>query len=257
MLQYIKSFFLVLLFLVLFLYYNTLSSTVYCDSNELVLWGDYLISNVGKPRFSKLVSSMVQLPPYIFGLIVGLILSDGYLGFSSSHHLNTRLVFGQSVKHSQYFWFVFNQLAHYCSKGPYVHKSIRKGSQLFGLYFHTRALPCFTELHSLFSVAGVKTIPENIYELLTPVALAHWIQGDGTWDHSGVVLCTDSFTIPDVVRLMNVLIIRYNLDCTLRSHVGSPRIYIRSGSMPTLRLIVIPHMNESMLGKLGIKATIN
>lgn len=50
---------------------------------------------------------------------------------------------------------------------------------------------------------------------------------------------------------MNVLIIRYRLDCTLRFHRPTQlRIYIREGSMPLLRTIVIPYMHTSMLYKL-------
>jgi hypothetical protein len=37
-----------------------------------------------------------------------------------------------------------------------------------------------TELHSLFYPNGIKIIPKDIYNMLTPVALAHLIMGDGT-----------------------------------------------------------------------------
>jgi len=116
----------------------------------------------------------------------------------------------------------------------------------------TRSLPCFSELQSLFYLNKVKVIPNNIYELLTPVALAHWIMGDGSRDKSfGLVLCTDSFSIEDVVRLMNVLIVRYGIDCTIRYNGNYNRIYIRNKSMPLLRTIVSPYMHSSMLYKIG------
>jgi hypothetical protein len=54
-----------------------------------------------------------------------------------------------------------------------------------------------------------------------------------------LILCTDSFTIPDVVRLMNVLILRYGLDCTLRIHSDKyPRIHICTKSMPLLNYFI-------------------
>jgi len=59
-------------------------------------------------------------------------------------------------------------------------------------------------------------VPQNIYELLTPIALAHLIMGDGSVERHGLIICTDSYSIEDVIRLMNVLIIRYRLECTLR-----------------------------------------
>lgn len=76
--------------------------------------------------------------------------------------------------------------------------------------------------------------------------------GDGVARPHGLIICTDSYCIEDVVRLMNVLIIKYKLECTLRHHtLTQPRINIRQRSMPLLRTIVRPHMHSSMLYKLG------
>ena len=112
-------------------------------------------------------------------------------------------------------WFVFNILSHYCSSYPVLTKGVRSGNPFFGLQFLTRSLPCFTELYSIFYVNKVKVIPEDIYNLLTPVALAHTIMGDGKESRHGLVLCTDSYKLIEVIRLMNVLIIRYRLECTM------------------------------------------
>jgi hypothetical protein len=77
--------------------------------------------------------------------------------------------------------------------------------------------------------------------------------GDGVAIASGLQLCTDSYTLPDVIRLMNVLIIRYRLECTLQySTKRQPRIYIKQVSMPLLRTIVAPSFHPSMLYKLGL-----
>ena len=77
-------------------------------------------------------------------------------------------------------------------------------------------MSCLTELHYLFYPNGVKIIPKNIFELLTPIALAHMIMGDGSVKSHGLDLCTDNYSIQDVIRLMNVLIIKYRLECNLR-----------------------------------------
>jgi len=104
-------------------------------------------------------------------------------------------------------------LAPLCSNYPYFVSGKRKGTNTFGLAFDTRVLPCITELHKFFYPNNVKVIPKNIYDLLTPIALAHLIAGDGSHVNGGVVICTDSFSIQDVVLLVNVLIIRYDLNC--------------------------------------------
>lgn len=121
------------------------------------------------------------------------------------------------------------------------------------LYFRTRGLPCLNQLRSLFYKDKVKIVPEDIYNLLTPVALAHLIMGDGSAKKHGLILCTDSYTLIDIVRLINVLIVKFNLDCKLRYHSPTqPRIYISHYSMPTLRKLVKPYMAESMLYKIGL-----
>ena len=121
-----------------------------------------------------------------------------------------------------------------------------------GLQFFTLALNCFNELHYLFYLAGKKVIPHNIYEILTPVTLAHILMGDGVTRNHGIIICTDSYSTSDVVRLMGVLIIRYKLDCILPFHMPAnhPRIYIRERSMPLLRTIVRPHMHSSITYKI-------
>ena len=61
---------------------------------------------------------------------------------------------------------------------------------------------------------------------------------------NGLIICTDSYTAQDVVRLINVLIIRYKLECTLRfRNLTKLIVYIRERSMPLLLTIVRPHMN--------------
>lgn len=222
-----------------------------------MVWGTNLESTVGSGRFTKLVSNVIKIAPYQYSVIVGLLLSDGWLIFASKTNKSARLGFAQSGDHSKYLWFVFFSLAHYCSSNPTIRNRTRFDKQNIELEFFTRSLSCFSKLHSLFYVNKVKIIPENIYELLTPVALAHLIMGDGSVQRHGLILCTNSFSVQDVVRLMNVLMIRYRLECTI--HIKRRQnqkieymIYIRQGSMPLLRSIVTSYLHPSMLYKLGL-----
>lgn len=167
---------------------------------------------------------MVQIPKAHIEIIVGLLLSDAWLILPCSHSKNARLGLKQSLGHFQYFWHVFLLLSHYCSSFPLYTTGIRAGVRFHGIQFHTRALPCFTELHSLFYVLGTKGLPpvEFLYEILTPVALAHWIMGDGCARTHGLILCTESFSLPEVVLLINILKVRYDLDCTIQYHRKAP-----------------------------------
>jgi len=185
------------------------------------------------------------VPQYYVDVLVGLILSDGYLCLTSSR-TNARLEFKQSISHFPYFWFVFNIMSPFCISLPYLCTMRLKGVKFFAVKFVSRSLPFFTELHAIFYPEGIKIVPDCIFDLLTPVALAHWIIGDGSVRRHGVILCTNSFSVIDTIRLINVLMIRYDLVCTLQIQIGQPLIYITAGSIPRLRSIVLPHMHPSM-----------
>ena len=83
--------------------------------------------------------------------------------------------------------------------------------------------------------------------MLTIQGLSHWICGDGTFvKGGGIYLQTQSFTITEVVRLINVLIIKFNCKCTIHYQEGKPVIYISSRSVRKLRTELLKHMPESM-----------
>lgn len=131
-------------------------------------------------------------------------------------------MFKQSIIHVDYVIHSFLILSHYCSNVPSVVKSRVKGKFYYGVTLKTRALACFNELFELFYKDKIKVVPKNIYDLLTPVALAHWIMGDGAIKNKGLTLCTDSFTTQDVVKLMNVLLIKYDIKSTIHMENKRP-----------------------------------
>lgn len=76
--------------------------------------------------------------------------------------------------------------------------------------------------------------------------------GDAESMQGGLIICTDSYSVQDEVRLMNVLIIKYRLDCRLHMSEDRPRIYIGRKSLKLLITIVRLHMVDSMLHKMAL-----
>ena len=62
-----------------------------------------LPSTVGV-KFTRQQLLMVNLPQHVKELITGLLLSDGWLAFSSPQSKNIRLGFSQSLIHFNYFF---------------------------------------------------------------------------------------------------------------------------------------------------------
>lgn len=227
----------------------------YSECLSLVVFGENLYSTVGEKQISIQERGMVKLPYLQLGVLVGLLLSDGSFGISK-RSVNYYFTITQSLVKSSYLWFVFSLLSHYCSSCPYLDIGSRNGTKTFALVFYTRSYPFITELRNKFyheraANNGFKSIPLDIYELLSPPALAHLIMGDGSRKEYGLEICTDCYSLSDVVRLSNVLIIRYQLNCTIRlKRENQYRIYITSKSLTKLRTIVYPYMHLSMMYKL-------
>jgi hypothetical protein len=54
---------------------------------------------------------------------------------------------------------------------------------------------------------------------------------DGTKTYNGITLQTQSFTVKEVVFIVNELIHKLNLKCSIHMQRGQPTIYISSKSM--------------------------
>lgn len=73
--------------------------------------------------------------------------------------------------------------------------------------------------------------------------------GDGTYN-SGVRIQTESFTVQEVVFIMNVLMIKFNLECNLHTQRGYPILYINSKSIKKNLHNLLPYMHSSMVYKI-------
>ena len=119
------------------------------DIKSPIVWGKNLTSTVGE-KFTLNQLKMVKLASYQHSVIIGLILSDGWLIYGGVKSKNVRLGFKQSADRASYVWFVFNILSHYCSSGIKPTTSNRSGKRSYAFEFFTRSMPCLTELHLMF-----------------------------------------------------------------------------------------------------------
>ena len=128
------------------------------------MYGRNLPSTVGSYRFNAITRALMKIPTIKMSVFIGILLSDATLQKGRG---DARLQFKQTYTQFEYFYSVFFQLSHYCSKGPSVTKAILHKKVHYGLSFSTRSLPCITELYNLFYNEGKKIVPKNLYELLT------------------------------------------------------------------------------------------
>lgn len=143
---------------------NTLNTDSNIENN-IVIYGDCCSSTVGY-KYNPIVKNMQQIPNSHMSILIGILLSDGHL--SKGTNINARLQFKQSLKHINYFYFVYSKLNHYCFKGAYLTSTTVQNKKHYAIAFTSRTLPCLTELYNIFySPDNKKIVPRNLYDLLT------------------------------------------------------------------------------------------
>ena len=212
---------------------------------SLVPYGSNLPSTVGYIKFSRFERNLIQIPFSKRSVFIGIILSDASLQRVNKDG-DARLQFKQKYSQFEYLYSVFFLLCHYCSKSPVVNKVSLHKKTFYALSFTTRSLPCITELYDLFYPKGKKIIPLNIYDLLTWEALAHWVYLNSNIKflhfnptHQtrsyGLYIDVKIFTIKDIVKLINVLVYKFNLNCSFQVLKQDKYfIYIKNESIPLL-----------------------
>lgn len=202
-----------------------------------------------KSKLTKLERNSIQLTPNIKSILVGILLSDAWL--QKREGWNPRIGFKQSIGNFEYLWHVFNHISVLCSNFPYICQTITRGKLFYALQFETRQLDCLNEIYNLFyksqqslgkNTKNIKCVKLELFEYLDYIALAHWIMGDGAKKNKGITLCTDNFTIQEVVLLMNILLIKFDIKSTIHKEKDNYRIYINNSELSKIKPFIKPYL---------------
>jgi len=186
---------------------------------------------------------------YLDQAMVGLLLGDGTLR-KKYEGGSTYFKFAQGQVNSDYLHHVFDIFKHagyVLMDAPSPGKSVVKGKVYQWYQFSTQSIPAWNALHALWYVNGVKVVPANIFDLLTPVSLAYWHMDDGGWNKGGINLNTNSFTKAEVTLLAEVLRTKFGLKCSVQSR---NRLYIWSSSTAQFCDLIRPYVHPSMVYKI-------
>jgi ubiquinol-cytochrome c reductase cytochrome b subunit len=223
--------------------WNKINSSIFPPTNcvAIIPFDGKLDSTLGICKITKFIRDITYINTNSLDIFIGLLLGDAYFKLGKNN-INTRIGFKQSIINFPFFWLVFTELSHYCASIPRFEYAKIKGKKYGQLILETRTYPVLNIIYKLFIDNDIKVIKYDMFHYLSPIALAYWIMSDGTSSQYGLTICTDNFTIKDNILLMNILKIRYDLNCSLHNYAGRPRIYIKADSMNKLRTIVEPYI---------------
>jgi len=189
----------------------------------------------------------------ILSIIIGSLLGDAY---AEQREGNTRIAFHQEKSHQEYAHWLHGEIASrgYCNPVvPEAKTRVRKDGKLrYIVRFYTWTFSSFNWIREMFyDDRGIKVVPANIGDYLTPLALAIWIQDDGGKVSTSMKIATNSFTKEEVDFLCKVLMKNFGIYATTQS-AGYPdqyNVYISVGSMPLISEICKPYTHPSMYYK--------
>lgn len=140
-------------------------------------------------------------------------------------------------------------------------KTITRGKIFYSVYLQTRQLACLNEIFDLFYLANngqvIKTVrsTQELFFHMDYLVLAHWIMGDGSKRAKGLILCTDNFSLQEVVLLVNILIIKFDINPTVQKEKNKFRIYINEKSLMKIKPLILPYFIPSMFYKIDKTST--
>jgi hypothetical protein len=197
------------------------------------------------------------LKPDQHHLIVGLILGDGSMRLPGrSHHANITIEHGEEQK--EYVWWKYEQLKEWVLTPPsrvsrLYHKD--RTRTLASWRFSTITHPALTSYYALFYRNGIKTIPENMNDLVAhPLTLAVWLMDDGNRNNDVLFLSTQNFMLKEQERLQRCLWEKFGIESTLNFHSLSKgaKLYrirlTREGSRRASQLVK-PYILPSLMYK--------
>lgn len=234
---------------------KNLSTNTNSSCKQITLWNKKIDINYMsfKTRLTNSEKTLLNLTPRIQSIIIGLILSDAWV--QKKGHWNTRIGFKQSIINFPYLWYIYTEIGYLCSGLPILAKAVTRGKLFHAVYIQTRQLACLNEIFDLFYLINngkvIKTIKEDLFFYMDYIVLAHWIMGDGSKRAKGLVLCTDSFSLQEVVLLVNILILKFDIKPTIQKEKNKFRIYINEKSLIKIKPFILPYFVDHFLYKIN------
>lgn len=234
---------------------NTNSNIHTEDCKEITLWEKPLgfSSRFQDVKLTNIQRNSIKLTSRSKSIIIGVLLSDGWI--QKRIHWNPRIGLKQSIINFSYLWYVYSELCYLTSGLPLLGTSLMRGKKFNSVSFQSRQLGCLNEILELMYIFKenkyVKTIKPELFLYMNYIVLAHLIMGDGAKKNKGITLCTDNFTLQEVVILINIFIIKFNISPSIHKEKKNFRIYINEKDLTKIKPFIEPYFVDHFLYKIN------
>lgn len=208
-------------------------------------------------RMDNTVGRLQSLfPSHQFDVIIGSLLGDARLECRSvgkRYPISARLRIHQSEKQKEYVFWKYAQLKNLVSKEPrriMVSHDAKRNKDHYSWYFHTSTLEEFGALYHYFYKDTVKIFPQDIFDYLTPRAIAVWFMDDGSNIKESYTMNTHCFPIADQQRISTFLKEKFDISATIIKDRARLKIRIGRKDYEKFNRIIESYIIPSMTYKI-------
>lgn len=185
-------------------------------------------------------------------IIVGKLLGDGHLE-TSNNGRTYRLKIEHSIKQKEYVDWFYNEFKNWILTKPKKKEQIVNGKLYLKYWVNTLASGSLRFYGQQFYRDKKKVVPKLIHRWLTPLCIAVWFMDDGSIkskNHKARIINTQGFEKKEVLRLINTLSDKFNIQCKLRKQKEGYQIMILAESADEFARIIKNHLCPSMKYKI-------
>ena len=188
-----------------------------------------------------------NLPPETKSVIVGSLLGDGYLTPNGSLQIE------QCLEQSAYTSWKYEMLEPIAGRPPtLVERYDRRTDKTYrSMRFYTKAV--LKDYRSSFYQDRKKIIPENLGDILDPLAVAVWFMDDGgrgARTPRGLVFNTSCFSAEEQRLLQRVFLDTFSVVTSIHQHGKGYQLYVKAESFNRFSDLISPYLIASMCYKL-------
>lgn len=133
------------------------------------------------------------------------------------HPVTARLRIHHGLKQKEYVFWKYEALKSLVLEPPrqISWTNPKRNLHEISWYFHTKSREEFGALHDYFYKEGLKILPENIFEMLTPKMIAVWFMDDGSNTKESFTLNTHGFSKEEQLGIVDYFKNHYGIQARL------------------------------------------
>ncbi len=205
----------------------------------------------------ELYKNKLKLSDYQKEILVGLLLGDGHLETQNDGR-TYRLKIEHTYWQKDYADWLYKIFQEWVLTSPQEKHQTVSGVVYRKYWFSTVSHGAFRFYAQQFYENRRKILPKLIKKWLSPLAMAVWFMDDGSIKsnrHRALILNTQSFSKPELVRLIKMFKEKYGVDMKLRKQsrksIEIYQLITTSETVEKFVEIIRPYILPSMMYKLG------